>query len=231
MPITDAELLLRCENPRDLDPSGKGICKGMVMMFIRAAMKQVDYQAWLPADLKTGHFVDPDRRAGFYMNAQTMHIRGLGMAAALRARIPDPDANERSLVPTMYDGCGLEAVELTAGFVDVRHGYALVTAVLEGLARRLDVFHISLRNADSGHSVAVWRMRKNEFVLFDPNGGVLLLKGPQRLCQILLEEFQTHGEAGEGQFSEYTRVCCWGIEISAAALPVPPPPPPDGKGH
>jgi hypothetical protein len=210
----------------------------MVMMFVRALAGMVDDRSWFP-DLRTGCFLDPDRKGGFYMSAATMHIRGQSLAAELRERLPDPDANERTIVRDMYRECGLDAVELTGGYVDARRGAAVADAVAAGVARQLDWFHISLRGVRSGHSIAVWRTPSNAYVLFDPSSGPAQFLTFERFSTIMVElPSPAVGDEGIPQFAEYGRICCWGLEmhIDAAALPPPPPPPrppgrTDSKAH
>jgi virulence surface antigen len=222
MPIMDIEWVFRCSNPTEIGDCTKGICKGMVMMFIRAVAGMVDDRNWF-ADLHTGRFLDPDRRAGFYMTAATLQIAGQNRASELRATIPDPDANELRLVPEMYRRDGLEAVALSGGYVDPQRGRALADGVRDP---RYEWFHVSLRSASGGHSIAIWRSSAETFLLFDPNFGAVQFIAFERFRAILDAEFTPeHGDGGAGLYDEYRRVCWWGIEISADDLPPPPPPP------
>jgi len=222
MPITDVEWVFRSTNPKELDPGGKGICKGMVILFILALAEMADDRTWFP-EISNGIFIDPERRGGFYVNAATLHIQGLALAARLRGRIPDPDANELVVVQQMYQASKLEAVPLWDRYVDPRRGAALAE-VIHGA--RYDWFHVSLRSMHGGHSLAVWRSAPDHYLLFDPNAGAAQFLSYERFRAILVEEFTPEvADEGDGMYAEYTRICCWGIEIGAAALPPPPPPP------
>jgi len=229
MPVTDVEWMFRCTNPTDIADCTQGICKGMVMMFIKAVAGMVDDRAWF-TEISNGSFLDPDRKGGFYVNAATLQIMGQQKAAKLRRTISDPDANERTIVPRMYQECGLGAVELTRGYVGPQRGLIIAVRVR---AARHEWFHISLRRAGGGHSIAIYRPSLRNYIVFDPNAGAIQLLSYTRFSAIMQELFSRGGDDGDGIYAEYTRVCVWGIdieEVDPSGLP-PPPPRPDNKGH
>jgi hypothetical protein len=222
MPISDIEVVFKCKNLKELDPAGEGICKGMVMLFILAISEMVDDRDWFP-DLRCGAFIDPTEKGGFYITAATLQIKGQAMAQELRARIDNPDLNEMALVPTMYQQRGLEAVALWPNYVGGR-GEVLAAKLRDA---KFDWFHISLRSARGGHSIAVWRCSADVYLLIDPNFGAVQFMTWERFRDILVEEFKAEvDDEGSGQYADYHRMCGWGIEIDAGALPPPPPPPP-----
>lgn len=224
MPVTDVEWVFHCKNPTDIGDCTKGICKGMVMMFIRALAGMVDDRNWFQ-QLGQGSFLDPDRRNGFYINAATLQIQSHAKAAEYRLHMPDPDVNERTIVPRMYQAGGLGAVEVTRGYVSPCRGLAIAVAVRRA---RYEWYHISLRNAVGAHSIAVYRPDVRTYMVFDPNFGAIQLLSYTRSSAIMQEQFVRGGDAGDGVYAEYTRVCVWGMEIEPvdpAALPPPPRPP------
>jgi hypothetical protein len=229
MPITDIEWVFKCTNPKEYDSGERGICKGMVVLFILAVAGKEDDSDWFP-EMRCGIFIDPDHSdGGFYVNAGMLHIAGQNLAARSRARYPDPDANELALVPAMYGARGLEATAITKNYVPPRRGMAVVEAIRD--CRGSDWFHLSLRSLRGGHSIAVWRSGADKYLLFDPNEGAAQFMSLERFAAILTEEFKRAGYAdddSDGMYSDYDRVCVWSIDVSAAGLP-PPPPPPHGR--
>ena len=224
MPVTDVEWMFHCKNPTDIGDCTKGICKGMVMMFIRALAGMVNDRNWFQ-QVSNSSFLDPDRRNGFYVNAATLHIQSKERAAEYRHRISDPDANERTIVPLMYQACGLGAIEQTRGYVSPMRGLTLAVRVR---ASRYEWFHVSLRNATGAHCIAIYRPSLRNYIIFDPNFGAIQLLSYTRFSAIMQELFARGGDDGDGPYAEYNRICVWGIEvepIDPARLPPPPRPP------
>jgi hypothetical protein len=224
MPITDAEWVFRCTNPTDITDCTKGICKGMVMMFIRAVAGMVDDRNWFQ-QIGNGSFLDPDRRGGFYVNAATLQIQSKAKAIEYRGRLSDTDVNERTIVPLMYRTSGLDAVELTRGYVSPSRGLMIAVRVR---AARYEWFHISLRNARGAHCIAIYRPTLRNYMIFDPNAGAIQLLSYTRFSAIMQELFAHGGDDGDGLYAEYNRICVWGVEvepIDPGALPPPSPPP------
>lgn len=220
MPPTELEMVFTCDNPKTYPNFLDGICKGMVMMFIQAVAGMVDDRDWM-VDLHNGAVLDP-RRANFYMNAHAMQLASQTQARALRRRIPDTDLNERSMVPAMYGQCDLVATELSNGYVNPRGGVALAEGARDAVA---SWFHVSLRSAGGGHSIAIWRSSPQVYLLFDPNFGAVQFVSYERFRFILEEQFaRERDDEGDGPYADYSRVCWWGIDVFVLEPPPLPPP-------